>query len=152
VCVPEFQMISYLHFDKLNTELFFVSHPNHIDHLSSDLGLDKSQSLGTVLVNILLVSVGIVSIAAVRVGSVAVALDDAGGSWRAREARRTSGKALVGACANVVWQAGAVVGIAHENSSLDGCEGFASEGCARAAAEGVVHDLATLFQKLASIF
>jgi hypothetical protein len=114
------------------------------NRLSSDLGLDESQCLGTVLVDVLLVRVGVVSVAAVGIGRVAVRLDDAGGGWRAREARRTSGEALVGAGANVVGQTGAVVGVAHEDGGLDGCEGVAGKGCAGSAAEGVVHDLATL--------
>ena len=60
--------------------------------LGGDLALDKGQSLGSVLGNISLVSLCIVSSAAVWVLSIAVRLDDAGGSWRALEARRASSK------------------------------------------------------------
>ena len=52
--------------------------------------------------------------------------------------------ALILASANVVWQTGAVVWVAHEDGSLDGGESGAGEGTASPAAESIVHDLATL--------
>jgi hypothetical protein len=59
---------------------------DHASHLCSELALDESKSLGAVLVDILLVSVGVVSGAAVWVGSIAVRLDDGGTGGRACEA------------------------------------------------------------------
>lgn len=52
--------------------------------------------------------------------------------------------ALIRASANVVWQTGAVVWVAHEDGGLDGGESSTGEGTASSAAEGVVHDLTTL--------
>ena len=49
------------------------------------------------------------------------------------------------ACANVVGKTVAVVGVTHEDGGLDGVEGIASKCGSGATAEGVVHDLATLF-------
>ena len=48
------------------------------------------------------------------------------------------------ASANIVRQASDVVRVAHENGGLHGGEGCSGQGCARSAAEGVVHDLPSL--------
>lgn len=61
-------------------------------HLCGNLGLDEGESLGAVLVNILLVSVGVIAVAAVWVSSVAVRLDDACVGRRALEASGARGK------------------------------------------------------------
>jgi hypothetical protein len=55
-------------------------------HLCGDLGLDESKSLRTVLVDVLLVSIGVVAVAAVWVRGIAVRLDDGGVGGRAGEA------------------------------------------------------------------
>lgn len=60
-----------------------------IRHLRSDLGLDESQSLGAVLVDVLLVRVGVVASAAVGIGGVAVRLEPVGLGGRALEALGT---------------------------------------------------------------
>lgn len=134
----------------------------------AQLGLDEVEGLGSVLVHVLLVAVGVVAVAAVRVRRVAVGLDDAGVRGRAPEAAGASSKlgrnTLAGrrdgreirlwrdretytasaAGTDVVGQAGGVVGVAHEDGGLDGVQGVAAQGLAGSAAEGVVHDLAAL--------
>lgn len=64
----------------------------HTERLCGELALDESQSLGSVLVDVLLVGVGVVAVAAVRVGGVAVRLNDGGACWCALEARWTGGE------------------------------------------------------------
>jgi hypothetical protein len=50
------------------------------------------------------------------------------------------------ACSDIVRETIAVMRVAHENGNFNGGEGGAGEGRARAAADGVVHDLAALKQ------
>jgi hypothetical protein len=113
-------------------------------HLCGDLALDEGKSLVAVDVDVLLVVVGVVSVAAVRVLGVAIALDDAGTGGCAAETRRAGSEALRLAGAHVVGKSVAVVGIAHENSDLDGFESVAGEGGSGTTADGVVHDLTSL--------
>ena len=133
-----------------------------IRDLCGKLALNESQSLRTVLVDVLLVSVGIVASAAVGVSGVAVQLDDAGAGRRALEASRAGGKletllsthvlvaAIQGtyplspACANVVRKASAVAWVTHEDGGFDGPQSIASECGSSATAESVVHNLTTL--------
>lgn len=49
-----------------------MSLPIGADHLCGDLALDEGKSLATILVDVLLVSIGIVSGAAVRISGIAV--------------------------------------------------------------------------------
>ena len=53
--------------------------------LSSELALDESKSLRSVLVDVLLVCICVVAIAAVGIGSITVRLEDAGVCGRALE-------------------------------------------------------------------
>jgi hypothetical protein len=48
------------------------------------------------------------------------------------------------ACADVVWQAVAVVWVTHKDGGLDGGECGAGQGSTCSTADGVVHDLTTL--------
>jgi Mn2+/Fe2+ NRAMP family transporter len=65
-------------------------HQSLAQHLCGDLGLDEGKSLGSVLVDVLLVGVGVVAVAAVWVGRIAVRLDDGGTGRCALEARWAS--------------------------------------------------------------
>ena len=69
--------------------------------LCSKLALDESQSLRTVLVDILLVRVGVVAVAAEWVSSVAVRLDDACTGGSTLEASRASGELWLEVSSNV---------------------------------------------------
>jgi hypothetical protein len=131
-------------------------------HLCGDLGLDESKSLGAVLVDVLLVSVGVIAVAAVWVRGIAVRLDDGGVGGRAGEAwwarsklrvvlidwaelrlgHKTYASSL--ARSHVVGKTLAVVGVTHEDGGLDSRERVAGQSSAGTTAEGVVHDLTTL--------
>jgi predicted DNA repair protein MutK len=131
-------------------------------HLCGDLGLDESKSLGAVLVDVLLVSVGVVAVAAVWVRGIAVRLDDGGVGGRAGKAwwacselgimlvncmklrfeQKTYASSL--ARSYVVGKTLAVVGVTHEDGGLDSRERVAGQSSAGTTAEGVVHDLTTL--------
>ena len=63
-------------------------------------------------------------------------------SVRAADKRKTYTLGL--ASADIVGEASNVVGVAHEDSGLDGGEGSTGEGSAGTTAERVVHDLTTL--------
>lgn len=88
--------------------------------------------------------VGVISVAAIRISGIAVALDDAGVGGRALESLWTSGETLSCTCSDVVRKTGAVVGVTHEDGSLDSVESIAGKCRSRTTAESVVHNLATL--------
>lgn len=89
---------------KIYTTNKFSAHSRNLSHrpakhLCGDLALDESQSLRSILVDVLLVGIGVVAVAAVWVGGVAVRLDDGGAGGCALEARWAGGElggALVG--------------------------------------------------------
>jgi hypothetical protein len=110
-----------------------------------ELALDEGESLVAVDVDVLLMVVGVVSVAAVRVLGVAVALDDAGAGRRAGEASGAGSEALSLAGADIVGETIAVVGVAHEDCDLNGLESVSGKGGARATADGVVHNLTSLY-------
>ena len=125
--------------------------------------LDEGKCLLAVLVDVLLVRVGVIAVAAVRIGAVAVRLDDLGvgrsaleaaSAWRELYIRKILARtAVVGntyalglAGTDIVRKTVNVMGVSHEDGSLDGGKSCASKSGSGTTAEGVVEDLATLLQ------